>query len=142
MSTTNKCYLELIEFPRFEERFQYLKLDGYVGSTTFGGRRYLNQILYQSPEWKEIKRKIIIRDNGCDLAHPDFEIGGTAIYIHHINPITVEDILERRPCVFDPNNLISCSFATHNAIHYGNTDYAKQKVYVERRPNDTCPWRL
>lgn len=142
MSTMNKSYLELINLSSFEERFQYLKLDGYVGSITFGGRRYLNQILYQSSEWKKVKREIIIRDNGCDLAHPDFEIVGVSIYVHHINPITVEDILERKSCVFNPNNLISCSFSTHNAIHYGDANYAKQRVYVERKPNDTCPWRL
>lgn len=138
---SRKTYLELIEIPEFLDRFLYLKLDGYVGDQTFGGRRYLNQILYQSQEWKDLKQRIIIRDNGCDLSHPDWPINGRAIYVHHLNPITIEDILERRPCVFDPNNLVCCSFDTHQAIHYGNKDSMKKNEVVVRKPNDTCPWR-
>lgn len=140
--TGKKSYLELLEIPEFLDRFLYLRLSGSVGELTFGGRRYLNQILYQSTEWKDCKRRIILRDNGNDLSHPDWPIYGKAIYVHHINPITVDDILERRPCVFDPNNLICCSFDTHQAIHYGTkAERIKAKELIERKPNDTCPWR-
>ena len=137
MST--KTYLELMKLPSFEERFEYLKLSGEVGSETFGGHRYLNQWLYKLPEWRSTRREVIIRDNGFDLGHPDFPIGGN-IYVHHINPITIEDILERRRCVFDLNNLISTSFDTHNAIHYGIEDIPIT-TFKERSKYDTCPWR-
>lgn len=142
VSNMTRTYLEVIELKTFHERYEYLKISGRVGDFTFANKRYLNQIFYQSKEWRDIKRKIIIRDNGCDLAHPDYEINGKAIYIHHINPITIDDILNKRPCVFDPNNLISTSFQTHNAIHYGNSNYGKQQEFVERKLYDTCPWRL
>lgn len=133
-----KTYSELIKMSSFEDRFNYLILAGKVGEVKFGGRRYLNQILYQTEEWKSTRREIILRDEGCDLAHEDFPIIGS-IYIHHINPITIEDILERRPCVFDIENLISTSFRTHNAIHYG-VENITSKV-ITRTKNDTCPWR-
>lgn len=138
-SIENKSYSILIKYNRFEDRFDYLSLFGVVGNFTFGSHRYLNQILYQSEEWKSTRREVILRDNGCDLAHVDFPICGS-IYIHHINPITIDDILERRPCVFDLDNLISTSFKTHNAIHYGRIDNLSIGL-VERRKNDTCPWR-
>lgn len=135
-----KSYSELIKIDSFEERFKYLSLVGIVGETTFGGHRYLNQILYQTDKWKkDTRREVILRDNGCDLAHEDYPIQGS-IYIHHINPITIDDILEERPCVFDLENLISTSFRTHNAIHYGTEDLLL-KGFVERKKNDTCPWR-
>lgn len=133
-----RTYSELKTLRTFEDRFQYLKLSGDVGDFTFGGHRYLNQMLYKLPEWKDIRRKVIIRDEGCDLAHPDYLIGGN-IYIHHMTPITIEDILERNPCVFDLNNLISCSLSTHNAIHYG--DISPREEWKERTKYDTCPWR-
>lgn len=135
-----KTYSELITISSFEERFEYLSLSGIVGDITFGGHRYLNQKLYQSPEWKSIKREVILRDNGCDLAHEDYPIKGH-IYIHHINPISIEDILERRSCVFDLENLISASFITHNAIHYGSEELLTRKPII-RTKNDTCPWRI
>lgn len=134
-----KTYSELITISSFEERFEYLSLSGIVGDITFGGHRYLNQKLYQSLEWKRIKREIILRDNGCDLAHEDHPIEGH-IYIHHINPVSIEDVLERRLRVFDPENLISASFKTHNAIHYGSEELLS-RCPVIRTKNDTCPWR-
>lgn len=136
---SNKTYSELITIPSFEERFKYLSLTGIVGEITFGGHRYLNQKLYQSLEWKRIKREIILRDNGCDLAQEDHPIEGH-IYIHHINPVSIEDVLERRSRVFDPENLISASFKTHNAIHYGSEELLS-RCPVIRTKNDTCPWR-
>lgn len=138
--TIYKSYSELIKIDSFEERFKYLSLVGIVGETTFGGHRYLNQILYQTDKWKkDTRREVILRDNGCDLSHEDYPIQGS-IYIHHINPITIDDILEERPCVFDLENLISTSFRTHNGIHYG-TEELLPKGFVERKKNDTCPWR-
>lgn len=139
MKTSTKSYSELIKLKTFDERFDYLKLDGSIGEATFGGHRYLNQILYQTPEWKRTRLDIILRDDGCDLAHRDYIILGP-IYIHHINPITVDDILRRRPCIFDLNNLISCSYKTHNALHYGNEKSPYSKP-AERSKNDTCPWK-
>lgn len=135
-----KSYSELIKIDSFEDRILYLSLNGNVGEFTFNGHRYLNQILYKTPEWKKIRRTISIRDNGFDLGHPDYEIVGN-IYIHHINPITPEDILQRRGCVFDPENLISCSFRTHNEIHYSSKEEIKRDRFVIRTKNDTCPWR-
>lgn len=139
MTKTIKRYSELILIPSFEERFEYLKLSGQVGFETFGGHRYLNQVLYRSSDWKDTRREVIIRDNGFDLAHEDYPIKGN-IYVHHINPITIDDILDRKDCVFDPEYLISTSLNTHNALHYGNEDTIKNR-YVERKRNDTCLWR-
>lgn len=141
MKTIYKTYSDLIKIETFEGRFNYLKLSGVVGESTFGGHRYLNQILYKSEKWLSSKREVILRDNGCDLAHKDYQIHGS-VYIHHINPITIDDILNERPCVFDLENLISTSFKTHNAIHYGTTiDFLVKKEPIERIKNDTCPWR-
>lgn len=134
-----KCYSELITIPTFIERYQYLKIGGRVGADTFGHDRYLNQILYHSSEWLDFRDEIIIRDNGCDLAHPDFEIHGR-ILIHHINPITVEDVLRRDPKIFDPENVISTVLNTHNAIHYGDESQL-MLLPITRTKNDTCPWR-
>lgn len=134
-----RTYSELITLDTFEERFRYLKLDGVVGRETFGYDRYLNQILYNSPEWKRCRNGIIIRDNGCDLGCEGYDIHGQ-ILIHHINPITVEDVLNRNPIVFDPENLISTTHNTHNAIHYSDENLLITGP-IERRKNDTCPWR-
>lgn len=140
MSTTIiRTYSELITLPTFEERYRYLKLGGLVGKETFGYDRYLNQMLYNCSEWKERRRKAIIRDNGCDLGCEDFEIHGR-ILIHHINPITVEDVLKRNPKVFDLENLICTSHNTHNAIHYGDESLLIIGP-IERTKNDTCPWK-
>ena len=134
-----KTYSELITFSTFEERFEYLQLKGIVGQETFGFDRYLNQILYNSKEWKHLRNKIIVRDNGCDLALEGFEIHGR-ILIHHINPITIDDVIKRREMVFDPENLICVTHNTHNAIHYGDKSLLITGP-IERRANDTCPWK-
>lgn len=140
MNTRNRTYQELLTIPTFEERFEYLKLEGSVGVDTFGYDRYLNQILYRSSEWRKFRNEIIVRDNGCDLAFPGFEIYGQKILIHHINPITVEDVVHRSSKVFDSNNVITTVLNTHNAIHYGDADLLTTGP-VERTPNDTCPWK-
>lgn len=134
-----KRYSELKNIETFEDRFEYLKLKGEVGDQTFGGHRYLNQLLYNSDEWKKVRREVIIRDDGCDLGDSDHEISGS-ILIHHINPITIDDIVNRSPKVFDLDNLICTSHSTHNAIHYGDESLLKKKP-INRTKNDTCPWR-
>lgn len=141
MSTTSiKTYSELITLPTFEERYLYLKLDGEVGKETFGFDRWLNQVFYNSKEWKTFRRDIIVRDMGCDLGVEERPIGGR-IYIHHIEPIKLDDILHRRlDVLMNPDNAISVSFETHNAIHYGDQSLLLTTP-IERRPNDTCPWR-
>lgn len=136
----NRSYSELKRLKTFEERFSYLKLSGIVGEDTFGHDRYINQLLYKSRKWKtETRPKIIARDNGCDLGVEGHEIFG-AITVHHINPVTVDDILNDRPIVHDPENLISTSHLTHNAIHYSNEDILIKDPIV-RSKNDTCPWK-
>lgn len=134
-----KTYSELIALQTFEDRFEYLQLKGIVGQETFGFDRYLNQILYNSKEWKYLRNEIIVRDNGCDLAFEGFEIHGR-ILIHHINPITIDDVIKRREMVFDPENLICVTHNTHNAIHYGDKSLLITGP-IERRANDTCPWK-
>ena len=139
MSTLIKTYSELIQLPTFLDRYRYLQIGGRVGEETFGYDRYLNQILYRTPEWKRFRNEIIIRDNGCDLACEDYEIVGR-ILIHHINPITVNDVLRRDPMIFDPENVIVTSHNTHNAIHYGDESLLISEPIV-RTKFDTCPWR-
>lgn len=134
-----KRYSELITLPTFMERYEYLKIGGRVGAATFGHDRYLNQLLYHSGEWLEFRDFIITRDNGCDLAFPGFELY-ERIMVHHIDPITVEDVLKRHPKIFDPENVISTCLNTHNAIHYGDASRLAL-LPLERTPNDTCPWR-
>ena len=134
-----KTYSELIALPTYEERFNYLKLEGVVGEMTFGFDRYLNQKLYTSQEWKTVRNQVIVRDNGCDLACEGYEIYGK-ILIHHINPITVEDVINHNPIIFDLENLISTTHNTHNAIHYGDENLLI-KGPIERTKNDTIPWR-
>lgn len=137
--TITKSYNELITLPTFEERVEYLKCYGGVGQDTFGFDRYLNQMLYKSKEWKDAKQKVILRDNGCDLGVDGYDIPYRAV-VHHINPITVEDLKNGDPKVLDPNNLITTTLQTHNLIHYGIVDRSPKTV-VERAPHDTCPWR-
>ena len=137
--TTIRKYSDVIQLSTFEERFNFLKVEGFVSDQTFGGHRYLNQKFYTSNEWKRIRRDVIVRDNGCDLAHPDHPIFGR-ILIHHIEPITIEDIKNRRSCVTDLDNLICISFETHNALHYSNFE-SLPKDFVPRKRNDMCPWR-
>ena len=139
MTMSIRTYSELITIPTFEERFEYLQLKGSVGKDTFGYDRYLNQVLYRSPEWKRLRNQIIIRDCGCDLACDGYDIYDKVL-IHHLNPITVEDVLARSRKVFDPDNLVCVSHNTHNAIHYGDVDLIVTGPIV-RTKNDTCPWR-
>ena len=139
MNTMIRTYSELITFPTFEERFEYLKLGGKVGEETFGFDRYLNQIFYKSPEWLEARDYVIIRDGGCDLAMEDREIK-SRILVHHMNPISKEDILKRSKFLFDPEYLVCTIKSTHDAIHYGDISLLTFAP-VERKPNDTCPWR-
>lgn len=134
-----RTYSELITLPTFEERFEYLKLDGKVGAETFGFDRYLNQVFYKTPEWLSTRDEIIVRDNGCDLGIQGREIFGR-ILIHHINPITIEDIENRSWKLFDPENLICTVKNTHDAIHFSD-DSLLVKDPIERKRNDTCPWR-
>lgn len=133
-----RSYRQLISFSTFEERYKYLRLEGIIGESTFGFSRYINQQLYKSREWKRIRDLIIIRDGGCDLGVSGCDIHGQII-IHHINPITLEDIEAGEFCIFNPNNLITTSLNTHNAIHYGNMS-ALIQLPKDRKPNDTCLW--
>lgn len=135
-----RTYSELIKLPTFKERFEYLKLGGVIGEETFGFDRYLNQMFYKSREWKKLRNDIIVRDNGCDLAMPDHEIIDQTILIHHMNPLTKEDILNMTEFVLNPEYLICTILNTHNAIHYGNSDLLYQEPIV-RYKNDMCPWR-
>lgn len=134
-----RSYRELLQFKTFEDRFDYLKLAGEVGDPTFGYDRYFNQQFYHSSEWRRARNRIILRDNGCDLGMPDYEIHGR-IYIHHINPITKQDVEEFSDNLLNPDNLICVTFDTHNAIHYGD-ERTLPKTPIERAPGDTCPWR-
>lgn len=136
---TRKCYTELSKLTTFNERFNYLKLDGIVGEETFGYDRILNQLLYKSKKWRKVRDEVLIRDNGGDLGLENYPINGRAI-IHHMNPITVEDVLNDRPEIFDPEYLITVSNSTHNAIHFSNENNL-QKDLIERTQNDTCLWR-
>lgn len=135
-----KTYSELITLPTFEERFRYLKLDGKVGKSTFGFDRYLNQQFYTSADWKRLRNKIILRDSGLDLGVEDHVIANK-IYIHHMNPLMVRDLVDRTEFLLNPEYLICVSHHTHNAIHYGDESLLPQPI-IERRPNDTCPWKL
>lgn len=135
----NRTYSELVKLNTFEDRFNYLKLDGKVGKDTFGYDRVLNQLLYSSPKWKRARDKVIIRDNGCDLGIEGRDIFGK-VMVHHMNPITVDDILNEESCVFDPEYLICVSHLTHNAIHYSD-DNILVKDPIVRHKNDTCPWK-
>lgn len=139
----NKSYSELIQLPTWQERLDYLYLgDNKIGDVTFGGHRWLNQRFYLSAEWKQIRRDVIIRDNGCDMGIEDYPIANRSkIIIHHINPITIDDLLGDSPNALDPNNLICVSFNTHQLIHYG-TDQARDILRLDgdRSPNDTKLW--
>lgn len=134
-----KSYSGLILLPTFKERFDYLKIQGSVGISTFGFDRYLNQRFYTSKEWRQFRSKVIVRDEGCDLGMADRPIQGKVI-IHHIIPLTVEDFENGSPLLLDMDNAICVAPMTHEAIHYG--DYSLlPKDPIERKPNDTCPWR-
>ena len=147
-----KSYTELMSLRTFKERFDYLHIGGKVGEATFGGNRWMNQMLYHGGRWRRLRNSLIIRDDGCDLGLQDHRILGDAdingkhykydgaIFLHHINPVTDDDIMNSRPCVFDPENLICTSESTHRAIHFGRYEDLID-AFVERRPFDTCPWK-
>lgn len=134
-----KNYTELSKLKTFKERFRYLRLDGCVGDDTFGFDRYINQAFYKSKEWRRVRDYVIIRDCGSDLGIEDVPINGKVL-IHHMNPITKMDLIDNIEYVLDPEYLICVSHETHNAIHYGLEDIAKDEI-IEREPNDTCPWK-
>ena len=134
-----KTYSELIKLPTFEERFNYLKLGGFVGEDTFGFDRYLNQAFYKSKEWKRVRDWVIVRDNGCDLAMDGHEIR-EKILIHHMNPITLDDIKSQTEFLLNPEYLITTVLNTHNAIHYSDERLIMTEP-IQRSRNDTCPWR-
>lgn len=134
-----RTYSELIKIPTFKERFEYLRLNGKVGEETFGFDRYLNQVFYKSPEWRAARDFVIIRDQGCDLAMEGHEIFGK-ILVHHMNPISMEDIVHRTEYLLDPEYLICTIKNTHDAIHYGDGSLLITGP-IERTKNDTCPWR-
>ena len=141
MSMITKTYSELITLPTFEERYEYLRIGGSVGEETFGYDRWLNQMFYNSREWKDFRRKIIVRDMGCDLGIEDREIQGIII-VHHINPIPKYAIEKRLlEILVNPENAICVSHNTHNAIHYGDDSLLISTNLIERKHNDTCPWR-
>ncbi len=135
-----RTYSELIKLETFEERLNYLKLFGKVGEDTFGFDRYLNQMFYTSYEWRKLRNDIIARDMGCDLAIPEFEIQGK-ILIHHMNPISKYDIINKTDLLLNPEYLITTCKNTHDLIHYSNKDLVINRGLVVRSKNDTCPWR-
>ena len=134
-----RCYSELIRLPSLQERFDYLRLNGEVGEDLFGYSRYLNQEFYHSDLWMDVRQQVIIRDQGRDLGLEGWKIVGK-IYVHHMNPITLEQIKDRDPSLLDPEYLISCSYNTHQAITWGNAELLPKPLIV-RRPNDTIPWK-
>lgn len=140
MTSIIRTYSELIKLETFEERFHYLELSGTVGAETFGFDRYLNQNFYTSDEWKRLRNQIIVRDNGCDLGVPGYDIH-TVILIHHMNPISVKDVLAHNDFLINPEYLIATRLSTHNGIHYGDNSILQSYSVIERRPGDTCPWR-
>lgn len=134
-----RSYSELIQISNYYDRFDYLKIGGKVGFETFGYDRYLNQILYTSPEWRHFRNTIITRDNGCDMACEGYEIHDR-LTVHHLNALTKEDILNRDPKIFDPENVVCVSYTTHAAIHYGDLSLLPRPIVI-RTKNDTCPWK-
>lgn len=135
-----RCYTDLSQLQTFEERFEYLRLNGVVGRDTFGFDRIFNQRFYTSPEWRRVRDAVIVRDNGCDLGVIGHEIYGQRIIIHHLNPFRLEDLEKRADVLLDPEFLITTIHSTHNAIHYGDESQILTGPIVRTR-NDTCPWR-
>lgn len=139
VTAKTRTYNELMRLGTFQDRFDYLRLDGNVGEATFGQDRYLNQWFYKTEEWLRVRDYVIVRDNATDMGLEGFDIGGS-IYVHHMNPITVEDVKNRNPDILNPDYLISVSKRTHDAIHYNSGVFMEQDVIV-RFPDDTAPWR-
>ena len=140
MKKNIRTYSELSKLKTFRERYEYLKLDGTVGEETFGFDRYINQMFYKSEEWKRIRNYVITRDNGCDLGIPDRKIVDSVILVHHMNPITKEDIINKDEILLDPEYLITTIKPTHDAIHYGDESLLAEDLVI-RSKNDTCPWK-
>ena len=141
MKKNIKRYSELIRLPTAEQRFEYLRVPSTVGIATFGFDRYLNQAFYTSKEWRDFRFKMILRDKGCDMALPDRDIPeGAILVLHHINPLSLEDVEDKSDALFDPENVVCVSDRTHRAIHYGDMSLLTL-LPIERRPNDTCPWK-
>lgn len=135
-----RTYSEMSQYKTFKERLEYLKLNGKVGSDTFGFDRYLNQVFYKSYEWRKVRDQVIIRDNGCDLGIEGYDIYDRII-IHHMNPIMLTDIENRNTDILNPEYLVCVCHDTHNAIHYGNDNLLRPTEFAERSENDTCPWK-
>ena len=140
MKKNIRTYSELSKLKTFRERYEYLKLDGIVGEETFGFDRYINQMFYKSEEWKRIRNYVITRDNGCDLGIQDRKIVDSVILVHHMNPITKEDIINKNEILLDPEYLITTIKPTHDAIHYGDESLLAEDLII-RSKNDTCPWK-
>ena len=140
MKKNIRTYSELSKLKTFRERYEYLKLDGTVGEETFGFDRYINQMFYKSEEWKRIRNYVITRDNGCDLGIPDRKIVDSVILVHHMNPITKEDIINKNEILLDPEYLITTIKPTHDAIHYRDESLLAEDLVI-RSKNDTCPWK-
>lgn len=140
MKKNIRTYSELSKLKTFRERYEYLKLDGTVGEETFGFDRYINQMFYKSEKWKRIRNYVITRDNGCDLGIPDRKIVDSVILVHHMNPITKEDIINKNEILLDPEYLITTIKPTHDAIHYGDESLLAEDLII-RSKNDTCPWK-
>ena len=140
MKKNIRTYSELSKLKTFRERYEYLKLDGTVGEEIFGFDRYINQMFYKSEEWKRIRNYVITRDNGCDLGISDRKIVDSVILVHHMNPITKEDIINKNEILLDPEYLITTIKPTHDAIHYGDENLLAEDLIV-RSKNDTCPWK-
>lgn len=136
---TIRTYSELLQLPTFEERLEYLRISSQIGLSTFGFARFLNQEFYHSREWKDVREFVFVRDLGCDLAVEDRPILGRYV-VHHMNPITVEDVEHSTDFLLNPEYLITTTDDTHNSIHYGKVSNMPSP-FVERRPNDTCPWK-
>lgn len=141
MNTMMRTYEELITFSTFDERFKYLKLNESIGNETFGFDRWLNQVFYRSYEWRKIRREVIIRDCGYDLGCESHPISSQPLIIHHMNPISIDDIKNRSEILLNPNYLITTIDSTHKAIHFGDCSYLNRSKVIERYQNDTCPWR-
>lgn len=140
MTQMIRTYTELSKIPDFRGRFRYLALYGKAYEPTFGDDRWVNQDFYRSKEWRRVRNEVVIRDHGCDLGVEGFEIPKRAI-VHHMNPITEKDIVYVTNFLLDPENLITVSEHTHNAIHFGNESMIEEYFPTERTPNDTCPWK-
>ena len=136
-----RTYDELIKLKTYEERVRYLRVKQKVAKETFGSNRYLNQAFYKSPEWLAVRNRVIIRDLGCDLGLDGYDINGEPVYIHHMNPITEEDIINQSEYLLNPKYLICVTKATHDLIHYGSDILLQSSIAQERKENDTCPWK-